>query len=453
MTLQPLKEIEHETAKLLSQLIQIDTTNPPGNETDAANWLAQNLTAEGFNCEIYESAPNRGSIITRLKGTGEKPRLLLLSHLDVVAANPAEWSTNPFGGTIKDGYVWGRGALDMKGMTTIEVMALKLLKQNNVKLRGDVILAATADEEMGGAGGAEFLLRNYPDKVFAEYVLNEGGGSTVATSVKKVFTVNTAEKGLLWLRIKAKGIPGHGSMPDIADNAITRMNKVISALNSFRGKVMLVSPIKEFISELATEDPNLTRPLMQILRDPEQSDLVLAELEKSAPAIADEIRPRLRMTITPTMINGGVKENVIPSECEAVFDCRMLPGQSTLQTQNIVRDLLAEVDLNKLSFEVIQAQEPSESPADTPLYKTISSILGKFEPNCGVAPILMTGGTDSRFFRQMGSVCYGFHPLLSETQFGEKLTRREHGINERISVKNLVFGASVLYETIRQFMS
>jgi acetylornithine deacetylase/succinyl-diaminopimelate desuccinylase-like protein len=453
MLTQPPKEVEAEVTNLLSELIRINTTNPPGNETNASTYLKQNLTAEGFNCELIESAPKRGNIITRLKGTGEKPRLLLLSHLDVVAANAAEWSVDPFSGTVKDGFVWGRGTLDMKGMTAIEVMALKLLKRNNVKLKGDVILAATADEEMGGVGGADFLLRNCPETVFAEYVLNEGGGSSISTREKTVYTVNTAEKGLLWFKVKAKGIPGHGSMPDAADNAILRMNKVITKLGNFRGKAHLVPTVEQFLRELAAQDSSLNKPLTQILANPEQSDVVLAELEKTAPAIADEIRPRLRMTITPTIINGGVKENVIPSECTAVFDCRVLPGQSTSEAQALVRELLVDVGLDKLSFETIQAQEPSESPVDTPLYGVIRRVLGEFEPDCVVAPSLMTGGTDSRFFRRIGSVCYGFHPLRSETGFRERATRREHGIDERISVENLVFGAIVLYETVKQFMT
>ena len=453
MTLQPIKGIEQEVATLLSRLIQIDTTNPPGNESAATSWLSRNLDAEGFHVETYECGSKRGNLITRLRGTGEKPRLLLLSHLDVVAANPAEWRVNPFGGEIKDGFVWGRGALDMKGMTAIEVMALKLLKRNNVNLKGDVILAATADEEMGGAKGAEFLLGKHHKEVFAEYVLNEGGGSSIATSNKNVFTVNTAEKGLIWLKVKARGTPGHGSMPDMADNAVTRMNSVLALLDKYRGRVELVPVVRQFLSELAEEDQHLRFPLTRILENPQESDLVLAELDKTAPAIADEIRPRLRMTITPTMISGGVKENVIPSECMAVFDCRVLPGQATGQVLDLIKDLLKDVGLDKLSFEIIQAQEPSESPAETPLYKTIRNVLTDFEPGCGVAPVLMTGGTDSRFFRRAGSICYGFHPLRSETRFGEKAIRRDHGANERISVENLVFGTTVLYETIRRFMA
>jgi acetylornithine deacetylase/succinyl-diaminopimelate desuccinylase-like protein len=453
MTIEMLTEIENEVSDLLSQLIRIDTTNPPGNETTAANFLFENLSNDGFNCEIYESAPHRGSMVTRLEGTGERPRLLLLSHLDVVGANSSEWSVNPFAGLVKDGFIWGRGALDMKGMTAIEVLTMKLLKRNSVKLKGDVILAATADEEMGGIGGADFLLRSRPDKIFAEYVLNEGGGSSISIRDKRIFTINTAEKGLLWFKVKVKGTPGHGSMPEAADNAIMRMSKVIDALGNFQFKTQLVPTVRDFITEIAEQDPSLKPHLTLLLTQPEKSSDVLNELEKTAPTVADEIRPRLKMTITPTIVKGGTKENVIPSECTSVFDCRVLPGQSTAEAKALVNILLKDVGLEKLVMEDIQVQEPSVSSADTPLYNVIKNVLQEFEPNCGVAPSLMVGGTDSRFFRRMGSVCYGFHPLRSETKFGERATRREHGIDERISIENLVFGASVLYETVKRFMT
>jgi acetylornithine deacetylase/succinyl-diaminopimelate desuccinylase-like protein len=292
------KNVEQEVTSLLSDLIQINTTNQPGNETKAANYISKNLNEEGFECEFFESAPNRGSVITRLKGTSEKPRLLLLSHLDVVAANSSEWSVDPFSGLVKDGFVWGRGALDMKGMTAIEVMVLKLLKRNNVPLKGDVILAATADEEAGSAGGVEYLVERHPEKIYAEYVLNEGGGSSLRTRDKNVFTVNTAEKGLIWFKVKAKGTPGHGSVPDAADNAIVRMNKVITKLGNYRGTVEFVPTVKQFLSELMNEDTSLKEPLSRLLATPELSDKILDELAKDAPAIADEIRPRIRMTRT-----------------------------------------------------------------------------------------------------------------------------------------------------------
>lgn len=453
MTVPLLKDIEDEVTSFLRDLIRINTTNPPGNETAAAKYVAENLHQEGFKCELFESAPKRGSVITRLKGTSEKPNLLLLSHLDVVAANAEEWSVDPFAGVVENGFVWGRGALDMKGMTAIEVMVLKLLKRNGVKLKGDVILAATADEEQGGLSGADYLLRNYPEKIFAPYVLNEGGGVAIPTRSGNVFTVQTAEKGILWFKVKAKGTPGHGSMPNVADNAIMRMNKVIEKLGKYRGKVVLVPTVKRFLEEIAQKDAGLQEPFKRLLANPELADEILDELAKIEPQLAEEIRPRLRMTISPTIIHGGVKENIIPSECETVFDCRVLPGQESAQAIALIKGLLGEVDAEKLVFEGLQVQEPSESTAETPLYEAISGVLREFEPDCGVTPTLTTGGTDSRFFRRKGSVCYGFQPMHPEEAISGKVVKLEHGIDERISIENLVFGTSVLYETMKKFMT
>ena len=452
MPVQLLKEIEDEVTHLLTDLICINTTNPPGNETLAAKYLTEKLSQDGFKCELLESAPERGSVITRLRGTGEKSSLLLLSHLDVVSANPKEWSVDPFGGVVKDGFVWGRGALDMKGMTAIEVMVMKLLKRNGVELKGDVILAATADEEQGGLAGVDYILRNYPEKIFAPYILNEGGGLAIPTQNGKVFTVQTAEKGILWFKVTAKGTPGHGSMPNVADNAIIRMNKVIEKLDNYRSQVSLVPTVKTFLTEMAQEDATLKELFTHLLANPELSDEILNEVAETAPQLAEEVRPRLRMTITPTIIRGGVKENIIPSECETVFDCRILPGQISAQAIALIKTLLDEVDSEKLVFESLQAQEPSESKAETPLYAVIAAVLRDFESNCGVTPMLATGGTDSRFFRSKGSVCYGFQPMYPELSSGE-VVKREHGIDERISIENLVFGASVLYETVKNFMS
>ena len=452
MPVHVLKEIEDEVTCFLSDLVRINTTNPPGNETLAAKYLSKNLGREGFKCELFESAPERGNVITRLKGTGEKPNLLLLSHLDVVAANAKEWSVDPFAGVIKEGFVWGRGALDMKGMTAMEVMVMKLLKRNAIKPKGDVILAATADEEKGGLSGADYLLNKYPEKIFAPYVLNEGGGSAFPTGKGYVFTVQTAEKGIIWFKVRAKGIPGHGSMPNVADNAILRMNKVISKLGNYHSDVSLVPTVRRLLTEIAKEDDSLREPFTRLLANPALGDQILDSLGETAKPTVEEIRPRLRMTITPTIIRGGVKENIIPSECETVFDCRILPGQKPLQTIDLIKRLLNEVDSERLVFESLQVQEPSESKSETTLYEAIADTLREFEPNCGVTPTLSTGGTDSRFFRRKGSVCYGFQPMYLEIASG-KIIKREHGIDERLSIENLVFGTSVLYETVKKFMS
>src|SRR4030042_917297 len=244
-----LQEVEKEVTDFLSSLIRVNTTNPPGNETAAAEYTAKNLEKDDFKCEILESTPGRGSIITRLKGTGEKPSLLLLSHLDVVAANPKEWSVDPFDGVVKDGFIWGRGALDMKSLTALEVMVMKLLKRQNVKLKGDVILAATADEEKGGNLGAGWITQNHPEKLEADYVINEGGGLEIPIGGKNMFTIQTAEKGMLWFKIKAKGTPGHGSIPGAADNAIMRMNKVVTILTGHKARIVLIPTAREYITK------------------------------------------------------------------------------------------------------------------------------------------------------------------------------------------------------------
>jgi acetylornithine deacetylase/succinyl-diaminopimelate desuccinylase-like protein len=449
---QILKEVEEEVTQLLSNLIRINTTNPPGNETASARYIAQYLSKEGFKTEVIESAPGRGSVITRLKGAGERPSLLLLSHLDVVPANPQEWTVDPFGGIVKDGYVYGRGALDIKSLTVIEVVTMELLKKNNVKLKGDLVLAATADEEKGGEEGAGYILRNYRDKIWCPYVINEGGGLAIPTKKGCLFPVQTAEKGILWLKIKAKGTPGHGSTPNMADNAVLRMISVIDKLRSYKPETIYVPTLKEFLSEISKQDPELRDTFSHLLANPEQSEQILDELAKKDRALAEEIRPRTKMTIAPTMIHGGVKENIIPSDCEAVFDCRILPGQSVDETVDLIKGLLKDVGLDRLSFEFLQAHDGSESTTDTPLYSTIKSVLREFEPGCGVTPMLTTGGTDSRFFRESGSVCYGFQPMIPDEP-NDQLEKRIHGVDERITIANLVYGASVLYETIKGFMS
>lgn len=447
-----IREVEEEVTDILSGLIRINTTNPPGNETEAAKYVAKILEKDGFKCELFESAPGRGSVITRLKGSGEKPSILLLSHLDVVAADPKEWSVDPFSGLVKDGFVWGRGAIDMKSMTAMEIMVMKLLKRNGVKLKGDVMLAATADEEKGGEAGAGWLVRNHPEKVRADYVINEGGGLAIPINGKRIYTIQTAEKGILWFKVKARGSPGHGSVPGAADNAILRMNKVVEKLGSHRAKISIVPTMKGFLNEMAKENPMLKQGVSLLLQNPDMSDQILDMFAKQDKAMAEELRAMLRMTIAPTVIHGGVKENIIPSECEAIFDCRILPGQKTKEAFEYIKSLLNDVGLEKLDFEIIQANDPSESPANTPLYELIVNVLKEFEPNCSAVPFLLTGGTDSRFFRRIGSVCYGFEPMRADLPYGEIL-KMAHGIDERISIENLIFGTSVLYAIVEKFMT
>jgi acetylornithine deacetylase/succinyl-diaminopimelate desuccinylase-like protein len=230
------------------------------------------------------------------------------------------------------------------------------------------------------------------------------------------------------------------------------MNKVIDILGNYRAKISVVPTVKQFLEDVAKENPMIQQAVTMMLHDPDKSDQILDMLAHIDKPMAEEIRARLRMTIAPTIIHGGVKENIIPSECETVFDCRILPGQTPTDAMNIIKDLLKDVELEKLEFETIQANEPSESAANTPLYELIVNVLKEFEPDCAAAPILLTGGTDSRFFRRIGSICYGFQPLKADMPYGEML-KTVHGIDERISTANLVFGASVLYNVVERFMT
>jgi acetylornithine deacetylase/succinyl-diaminopimelate desuccinylase-like protein len=371
--------------------------------------------------------------------------------LDVVAANVEEWSVDPFAGVVKDGFVWGRGALDMKSMTAIEVTVLKLLKRSGAKLKGDVALAATADEERGGEAGAGWLARSLPERVRTEYVINEGDGLMMPVDGRSVFTVGSAEKGILWFRVRAKGVSGHGSKPDAADNAILRMNRVVERLGEYRSEIVLVPTVRQYVAGIAQGNKVAENALSGLLAQPADADRFLDELAGKDKALAEKVRAMVRMTVAPTMIRGGVKENIIPSECEAVFDCRVLPGQSPMEALESLKGLLGDVGLDKLEFEVIQANEPSESPLDTGLYREIVSVLREFEPDCSVVPDMLTGGTDSRFFRRIGSVCYGFQPMRVDMPYAEMMSG-VHGVNERISVKNLVFGTSVLYRVVERFM-
>jgi acetylornithine deacetylase/succinyl-diaminopimelate desuccinylase-like protein len=340
----------------------------------------------------------------------------------------------------------------MKGMVAIEVFTLKLLKKNKIPIKGDIVLASTADEETGGEKGAAWLMKNHKDKVWCPYVINEGGGLAIPQNGVNVYPIQTAEKGILWFKVKAKGTPGHGSMPNAADNAILRLNKVISKLDSYKPQTVYVPTLKEYLAEVARINPTLKGQFTELLNNPDRSEEIIDGIAKVDKALAEDIRPRTKTTITPTIVAGGVKANIIPSEAEAVFDCRVLPGQSVQEALATIKNLLKDVGLEKLDFEILQIHDGNESTTHTPLYGAISSVLRELEPNCGVTPAMTTGGTDSHFFRDTGSIAYGFHPMRPDEP-NDLLEKRMHGIDERITIENLVFGTSVLYETVKRFMT
>lgn len=444
-----LEKAKNEAIEILSELIKINTTNPPGNELPAAKYISEKLEEANIETEIIKSGENRGNVIGRIKGEKKEHSILLLSHLDVVPANASEWSIDPFGGIIKDGFIWGRGAMDCKSLTAIECVIMKLIALNNKKPKGDIVFAATADEEKGGGAGVEYIVKNYPEKIKTTYVINEGGGFSIPISDKHIFLIQTAEKGIVWIKIKAGGIPAHGSMPGIGDNAILRMMNTINKIMSHRPPVKIIPVVEKFIKKISSERGTKYGFFSNLLLNKHLAHKILDKISEKNKAEAEMIRSMISTTITPTMINGGIKENIVPSLCETIFDCRILPGQTKEELLNNIKNIVKDID--KLEFEYIKYDEPTESPFETDFFKIIENVLKEYNEKFEAIPYMVPGGTDSRFLRRIGFICYGFHPMIADMPF-DQIMKLPHGIDERISIKNIHFGVEILYKIIEKTM-
>jgi len=432
------KEIVKDATSLLTELIRIDTSNPPGNESRAAEFLSDYLSKEGFESEILESVESRGSIITRYPGEGNKS-LMLLSHLDVVPAKHQKgWSIDPFSGVLKDGFVWGRGALDCKSLVVIEALTLIYLKREGFKPKGTLLFTSVADEEKGGGMGAKWLVENHPDKVRVDMLINEGGGEALPIHGKNHYVVQVAEKGVFWTRLRTRGTSGHASRPWLGDNALHRMAGVIDKLGSYTTPQLALDVVQAFVSGI--DDGPLTA-------DP---DMILARAEKMDETVHEMVKAMLHMTIVPTMMNAGVKENIIPDECEAVVDCRLLPGQDFNYLMEQFTEALGT--LEGLEIEPIQRDTGTISPHDTELFRVIKELTIKADPKAKCVPFMALGGTDSRFFREkFGTVAYGFQPLKMDLPLDEFM-KLVHGVDERISQNNLVYGAKFLINLVKRIL-
>ena len=315
--------ITAEAIRHLQDLLRIDTTNPPGNELVAAEYLAGVLRSEGYDPLVLEAAPQRGNLIARLKGDGSLPPLLLYTHLDVVPAEPEHWTHPPFAGEVADGFAWGRGALDMKSVAAMQLMTMLLLKRNAVALRRDVIFAATADEEIDSDVGAEWLVTRHPDLVRAEYGLSETGGYTLYLEGKKFYPVMCAEKGTCWLKIRARGKPGHGSVPH-ADHAVLHLVRAIERVTSHPLPLHMTATASTYVQRLARSVGGTTGMLLSAVLHPILHDAALKAIPDRS--LADALHAIFHNTVSPNQLRAGYKANVIPSEAEAILDGRMLPG-------------------------------------------------------------------------------------------------------------------------------
>lgn len=437
-----LDRVTRETTEFLQRLIQFDTTNPPGNELPCCQWIAEVFRAEGIASTIVEPQPGRGSIVARLPGRGAAKPLLLLAHLDVVPAVAADWEHAPFGGELIDGEVWGRGALDMKGLAAIWMALFLEIKRSGLVLERDIIFAACADEEMGGTWGAKWLVDNRPDLVDCEYVLNEGGGTGWNLAGKTIYTYQTAEKGICWTRVTAEGTAGHASVPH-DDNPVVHLAEALARIGRSHLPLHRCDSFRTFVERLAAILPGDLARAMPLLLDENGSETVLGALPEKH--MADQLRAMSRNTASPTCLKASDKVNVIPQTATAEVDCRIIPGQTPEDVLRELRELLGLEGRagEKLHLELTRTSVGTESPVDTPLSRAIQKAMGKHASDAGVVPYLVTGGTDSRFFRPRGIVSYGFHPTLPRENI-----RTVHGKNERISVESLRFGLAVLWDVM-----
>ena len=438
------EHVASEVADLLSKLIKIDTTNPPGNETQAAEFLRNFLLEEGYDPLLLESSEGRGNVVAKLPGDGKR-KLLLLSHLDVVPADPEKWELHPFSGEIKDGFIWGRGALDCKGLVAAEAMVMALLRREGFRPNGEIIFASTADEETGGKAGAGWLVENHPELVRADFLINEGGGLGIPIGNKTHYLVQVAEKGVYWLRLRTKGISAHSSMPGVGENALLKMTRILERIGRYKAPVVMLEVTREFFSKLAgggIKSWMLTNPFLV--------DRVIDYIKRQNPQLSEALRAMIRATMVPTMIRAGSKENMIPDECEAVLDCRLLPGQD----MNYLLDQLKRAigSLKDLYIEPIQQAKGTISPHRTHFFETLEKVMRKMDPGSVCVPYIIPGGTDSRFFREkFGTIAYGFHPIKPDIPI-DILLRLAHGVNERISIDNLLFSVKALYGIVKETM-
>lgn len=434
--------VRDEATLYLRDLLRIDTTNPPGNETRAMEFLANILKRESIEPTILESAPHRGNLVARLKGDGSAAPLLLMAHLDVVPAEADRWTHSPFSGDLADGYLWGRGALDTKDLAAMELMVMLLLKREGKVLRRDIIFMANGDEEMGGSMGAGWMVREHPELIQSEYAINEGGGFAIDILGKRFFTVQVAEKGSARFVMRSRGHPGHASMPH-ADNAVMKLVEGVRKIGSAQLPLHATPTVTSFLEGIAANVDARYRSDVIGLLDPKKFSNAMSSL--SLDGLAPMFYAMLHNTAVPTILNAGTKINVIPSLAEARCDARILPGQTA---DGFLQELRTVLD-NEFEIEFITRTTGFSSDHQTPLFDTISSVLSRCHPNAPALPYMVVGATDARHVRKLGTKVYGFCPMvLPATEMD-----RVHGHDERVSVENLGFGARVLYEVVSEFCS
>ena len=420
-----------EVVGLLQELLRLDTVNPPGNETRAAELLRAYLARSGVESHLVAKVPDRANVVARLPG-GDGPTLALIAHTDTVVADAAEWDRDPWSGDLVDGEVWGRGALDMKGHLAAAAVAFASLAREGFVPAGDVVLALTADEEVGLDFGLSWLAQEHPDLVRCAYSINESGGERCVFGGNVYYLCGVGEKISAAFRVRVRGRSGHASMPSIADNALVKAARYVEALGRYEPPQEMLPQVQAFLQEVLGEVPPL--------------EDALDRARTLHPLAAELVEPLLSLTLSPTMIEASRQRNVIPASCTITVDCRLLPGQTPQAVEPLLR---AALGVGEWELEWIEEDQAggTSSPLETPLWRTLQEGVEQLEPGARLAPILSSGFTDSHYLREaFGTVAYGFFPLKAMDV--ELAARLVHSANERIAVDDLSLGVDVFRHVV-----
>ncbi len=423
---------------LMRQYLRVNTSNPPGNEIEAAKFLKAIFDKEGIQSQVFEYKPGRANIIARLKGNGSKRPIILLNHLDVVTADPSAWRVDPFSADIVDGAIYGRGALDMKGEGLLQLMTMIVLAREKPTLSRDVIFLGTADEEVKDEGSIWMIANKASLFKDAEYLLTEGGDNLLAEGKVKFVGVDVAEKAPFWLQLTAKGQPGHGSRP-IADSAPNRLIRAMAKIIAYETPIKLLPAVEKFFQDIALLQPEPLRAKFATIRDSLKDPAFARELSSQR-----EYNFLLRNTISLTMLNGSKQTNVIPTEASCNLDVRLLPGEDPqdflAELTRIIADPLIKIE-NVNTF-----KPPNTSPLDTELFRVIARVTKLHHPEALITTKMLSGYTESQLYRQLGIVSYGWAPIYTTAEENEGV----HGNNERITVKNVREGTQEFYEVVSE---
>ena len=437
--------VEAETVSRLQTIIRFDTRNPPGNELPLALYLESVLKSEGIQTTLYQPEANRAQLVGRIRGTGAARPVMLLAHMDVVGVERASWTHDPFEGELADGYLYGRGAIDDKGMLAANLMVMLLIRrmmvQSGQRLARDVVFVATADEEAGGEWGMGWLIDHHPEVLDAEYALNEGGRTRIIEGGRTYLAVQSAEKISHVVTITAHGSAGHAAIP-LADNAVFRLGRALDQLSRYSEPAMLTETTRQFFARLSEIWPNPVEKKAM-------TDLVASRGENKEDGASTLSRipvfnAVLRNGISPTVVQGGKQFNVIPDSAGAVLNVRTLPGQSV---DEVVERMRASVTEPGVVFEITQrGQEAPASDPASPMFQAITESAHELDPRIAVVPYLSTGVTDSARLRRLGVNAYGILPFPM-TQADEE---RMHGNDERVPLASLHFGTRLIYGAIER---